>query len=141
MEKNMTTIETVKAIRVDHDISLLAAVGYAQAGIDNPLDIESVGCILKRMRNEIAMLELEVSNAIREHLQMEKNMTDNLRNEQLDEARMVEATRRGRFEAFYNASVRAVPAGAPLELAFSHYRELVMTDWTPTDPDLPWRAP
>jgi len=53
----MTTIETVKAIRVDHDISLLAAVGYAQAGIDNPLDIESVGCILKRMRNEIAMLE------------------------------------------------------------------------------------
>ena len=141
MEKNMTTIETVKAIRVDHDISLLAAVGYAQAGIDNPLDIESVGCILKRMRNEIAMLELEVSNAIREHLQMEKNMTDNLRNEQLDEARMVEATRRGRFEAFYNASVRAVPAGAPLALAFSHYRELVMTDWTPTDPDLPWRAP
>ena len=153
MEKNMTTIETVKAIRVDHDISLLAAVGYAQAGIDNPLDIESVGCILKRMRNEIAMLELQVQNELREHLQMEKNMTDNLRharaavenlrmtNEQLDEARMVEATRRGRFEAFYNASVRAHPAGDPLALGFSHYRELVMTDWTPTDPDLPWRAP
>ena len=62
-------------------------------------------------------------------------------NEQLDEARLVVAPRRGRFEAFYNASVRAVPAGAPLALAFSHYRELVMTDWTPTDPDLPWRAP
>jgi len=60
MEKNMTTIETVKAIRANHDISLLAAVGYAQAGIDNPLDIESVGCILKRMRNEIDMREQEL---------------------------------------------------------------------------------
>ena len=72
----MTTIETVKAIRANHDISLLAAVGYAQAGVDNPLDIESVGCILKRMRNEIDMLEQEVSNSIRARMEERQVLLD-----------------------------------------------------------------
>ena len=76
MEKKMTTIETVKAIRANHDISLLAAVGYAQAGVDNPLDIESVGCILKRMRNEIDMLEQEVSNSIRARMEERQVLLD-----------------------------------------------------------------